>query len=302
MMPLVGRLVIILCLASLTMSLQNGAAQTPPMGFNDWNEIAAKYPPWSKGVNETDIRAVAQALVSTGLKDKGYVYVNLDCGYSNGTRDASGALIADKTKFPSGLKGLGAYIHSIGLKYGIYTSGSQCCAPKGSNDGLIGHEEEDAAQMAAIGIDYVKNDDCGSTDASFLKFRDALNKTGRPMVYSIHTSWTHGHKKGFGPADAVPVANIWRTTGDIRNDWADILNRAMLNDAYAHLAGPGQWNDPDMLEIGNKGVTDAEGRSHFALWYAVFILYSYCTHTLLYSCSTVLILYCTHTLVSGLQA
>jgi alpha-galactosidase len=236
------------------------------MGFNDWNEIAAKYPPWSKGVNETDIRAVAQALVSTGLKDRGYVYVNLDCGYSNGTRGASGALIADKAKFPSGLKGLGAYIHSLGLKYGIYTSGSQCCAPKGSNDGLIGHEEADAAQMAAIGIDYVKNDDCGSTDASFLKFRDALNKTGRPMVYSIHTSWTHGGKKGLGPADAVPVANSWRTTNDIRNDWADILNRAMVNNAYAHLAGPGQWNDPDMLEVGNKGVTDAEGRSHFALW------------------------------------
>ena len=127
-----------------------------PTCSNDWNEIAAKYVPWSKGVNETDIRAVAQALVSTGLAKKGYEYVNLDCGYSNGYRDAQGLLVADKTKFPSGLKGMGDFLHGLGLKYGIYTSGHQCCAPKDANDGVLGHEEADAKQLVALGVDYVK--------------------------------------------------------------------------------------------------------------------------------------------------
>lgn len=116
------------------------------------------------------------------------------------------------------------------------------------------------------GAEYVKNDDCGSTVASFATFRDALNATGKRVLYSIHTTWTHDHSKGISPAAAGAVANAWRTTNDISNNWAAILNRATTNNQYASLAGPGAWNDPDMLEVGNAGVSDAEGRSHFALW------------------------------------
>lgn len=241
--------------------LDNGVALAPPMGFNDWNEIAAKYPPWKDGLNESMVFAVAKALVDTGLRDKGYKYVNLDCGYTK-QRDSDGKLLADSKLFPTGMKAVGDKIKALGLKYGIYTSGKHCCA----NVGSFGHEESDVKQFVLEwGVDYVKNDDCGAP--SFQKFQDALNATGKHVVHSIHTHWTHtGKASELGPADSPPLANLWRTTNDIKNNWAAIIDRAETNNAYAALARKGAWNDPDMLEVGNAGVSDAEGRTHFALW------------------------------------
>eukprot|EP01065_Artemidia_motanka_P036222 TRINITY_DN44128_c0_g1_i1.p2 TRINITY_DN44128_c0_g1~~TRINITY_DN44128_c0_g1_i1.p2 ORF type:complete len:389 (+),score=143.44 TRINITY_DN44128_c0_g1_i1:62-1228(+) len=255
-----------LSLAAGAWGLDNGLARTPPMGFNDWNEIAAKYPPWQKGVNETIFLAVGETMNRTGLVAKGYKYLNLDCGYAASERGSDGKLVADAKLFPSGMPAVAAKVRALGMKFGIYTSGKQCCAPLLSDNGNLGKEAQDATQFVEEwGVEYVKNDDCGSEVASFSKFRDALNKTGKPVLYSIHTKWTHSTSSGISPETSAPVANIWRTTGDIKNNWPAVLDRAVRNNAHAAAAGPGGFNDPDMLEVGN-GLTDAESRSHFAMW------------------------------------
>eukprot|EP00936_MAST-01D_sp_MAST-1D-sp1_P001297 g1297.t1 len=238
------------------------------MGFNDWNSLAARYPPWSPpfGFNASAVLSIAQALVSTGLKEAGYTYVNIDCGWSTGFRTNDGAVVANATLYPGGLKKLFDQIHDLGLRAGIYTSGTMCCGPKGANDGIVGHELIDVEHFVDIGVDYLKNDDCGSTSDSFALVAKALNASGRRILHSIHTSFTHGHADALDPGHARPVANIFRTTPDIRNDWSSILDRIEKNDAFADLAGPGYFNDPDMLEIGVNGVSDAEGRSQMALW------------------------------------
>eukprot|EP00935_MAST-01C_sp_MAST-1C-sp1_P002051 g2051.t1 len=223
------------------------------MGFNNW------YTPWSLGkpFTEEQIKRVAEALVSTGLREQGYVYVNLDCGYSSGYRNkTTGQVEADKKRFPSGLKALSSFLHAKKLLFGIYTSGHQCCSPKDGDDGILGHEVQDVDHFAEMGIDFIKNDDCGSTNASFLKTRDAIRKNARPMVHSIHTSYTHGHKIGYPPqqASSVVQASLWRTAGDIGvGNWAAIMDRALQNNGYASV-------------VGNGGLTDAEGRSHMSLW------------------------------------
>ena len=145
------------------------------------------------------------------------------------------------------------------------SSGTQCC----DSNVRLGMEKDDANTFAAWGVDYVKYDDCGTTTQSFQALRDAINGTGRPMFYSIHSPWTHipssGIRKGPDPQTSVPLANCWRTTNDITNTFQAIMDRAHTNNKFAALAGPHHWNDPDMLEVGN-GLTDAEGRSHFSLW------------------------------------
>jgi len=266
-------LVLLLLLAGHGCALEREAVmQTPAMGFNNW------YTPWSLGkpFTEQDITRVAQALVSTGLRERGYVYVNLDCGYSNGYRDKkTGQVVADSSRFPSGLKGLGDFIHSLSLRFGIYTSGQQCCGPKDRDDGILGKEAQDVAYFSAIGVDFLKNDGCGSTDSSFLATRDAIRNSTRPMIHSIHTSYTHD-RTGFSPLEASSVvqANLWRTTGDIGihgpGTWSSILNCARQNNAYAAVVnsnlGQQGFNNPDILQVGNGNLTDAEGRSHFSLW------------------------------------
>lgn len=207
-------------------ALENGLARTPPMGTNDWNSLAVGYAPWTKwGFNASAVLATARKLVDSGLKDLGYEYVNIDCGWSSGFRDAaSGALVPNATLYPGGLAALTARLRALGLKAGIYTSGTMCCGPKGADDGIVGHEAADVAQLAALGFGYLKNDDCGSTTASFDAVRDLLlarAAAGQPVVHSIHTSFTHsGHAwpVAIDPAHARAVANTFRTTKDIRNN------------------------------------------------------------------------------------
>lgn len=258
-------------LLSLSADAHNVVLQSPPMGWNNW------YTSWSLGkpFTEQDISRAAQALASTGLRDRGYVYVNLDCGWSDGYRDKqTGQVFANSTRFPSGLRGLGSFIHDLSLRYGIYTSGHQCCSPKDGDDGIVGHEQQDVAHFADMGFDFIKNDDCGSTNESFLKTHDAISRNSRPIVHSIHTSYTHGHRIGFAPQQASNVvqAAMWRTAGDIGvGDWKAIIDRARQNDAYAAVVNDGVsgqhgFNDPDILQVGNGPLTDAEGRSQFSLW------------------------------------
>eukprot|EP00051_Salpingoeca_urceolata_P016939 m.227918 g.227918 ORF g.227918 m.227918 type:complete len:407 (-) comp18822_c0_seq3:57-1277(-) len=247
-------------------ALDNGLGRTPPMGFNPWNCFGTSAKgtqklPGSHPYNASVIRAVADAIVNTGLAKTGYEYVNLDCGYSTGFRDAQGNLQVNQTLYPGGIKPLADYIHSKGLKFGIYSDAGaqQCCSRvhKNADDGSLGHEVRDAQLFASWGVDYLKHDSCGAKEQSYPDMRDALNKTGRPMFYSVH---------GPSGSEAIPIANIWRTTRDITNSWDSVMNRIMVNDGFVDAAGPGHFNDPDMLEVGNPPLSEGENRAHFSLW------------------------------------
>ena len=244
-------------------------ALTPPMGWNSWNKFACN-------VSEDMIREMADAMVKSGMKDAGYQYVVIDDCWQV-TRDENGNIVADPHRFPSGIKALADYVHSLGLKFGIYSdAGSKTCAGR---PGGLGHEYQDAVQYATWGVDYLKYDWCNTTTqdakASYANIRAALDAAGRPIVLSIcewgkAQPWLWGKEVG---------GNLWRTTGDIQDRWAgkkewkpgDCCSYGVVDivDAEAELysyAGPGHWNDPDMLEVGNGGMTDVEYRSHFSLW------------------------------------
>jgi alpha-galactosidase len=237
----------------------NGLAKTPPMGWNSWNKFAG-------GVTDADIRAMADAMASNGMKEAGYTYINIDDTWE-GNRDAKGYITSNK-KFPD-MKVLADYVHSKGLKMGIYSSpGPNTCA---GYEGSFGHEEQDAKTYAAWGVDYLKYDWCSSrfiytgeeVQAVYQKMGDALLATGRPIVYSLcqygnHGVWKWGSEVG---------GNLWRTTYDIEDSW-DSMSRIGFKqqDGLAQYAAPGHWNDPDMLEIGNGGMTDTEYRTHMSLW------------------------------------
>lgn len=236
----------------------NGLARTPPMGFSTWNHFQTK-------IDDTTIREIADALVSTGMRDAGYVHVNIDDGWQ-GARDADGVL-RPNAKFPD-MKALTAYLHDRGLKLGIYTSpGPKSCA---GFEGSYGHEEQDARTFAEWGIDYVKHDWCSAgliyddadMPAVYQKMAEAIRATGRPMVYSICQ---------YGRADvwkwaAAAGGNLWRTTGDIVDGWQIMSMIGFGQDELAPYGGPGHWNDPDMLEVGNGGMTAVEYRTHLSLW------------------------------------
>ena len=240
--------------------LPGGLAKTPPMGFNNWNstECRAEF-------NGEMVKGIADLFVSKGLKAAGYQYVNLDDCWALPTRDGAGKLVPDPRRFPHGIKAVADYVHAKGLKFGIYTSaGIKTCNPAGFPGGL-GHETSDAQQFADWGVDYLKYDNCNNlgVDAKqrYRAMRDALRATGRPIVYSI-CEW--GENKPWEWAGEV--GQLWRTTGDISDSWASMLGIAKQNLPLAPHAGPGHWNDPDMLEVGNGGMTDTEYRSHFSLW------------------------------------
>src|ERR1700733_12123449 len=237
-------------------------ALTPPMGWNSWNKFACS-------VSEDMIRSMADAMVKSGMKDAGYQYVNVDDCWQV-SRDMSGNIVADPQRFPHGMKAVGDYIHSLGLKFGVYSdAGSKTCAGR---PGGLGHEYQDALQYAAWGVDYLKYDWCntGTEDgkAAYKTMSDALKSTGRPIVFSL-CEWGE-HKPWLWGKD---VGNLRRTTGDITDCWdckKDGSSGWLLNldqqvglDSYA---GPGHWNDPDMLEVGNGGMTPNEYRSHFSFW------------------------------------
>ena len=239
---------------------ENGLARTPPMGFNNWNTTHCR-----AEFNEQMIKDMADLFVSRGLKDAGYRYVNIDDCWAEPARDANGKLVVDRKRFPSGIKALADYVHSKGLKFGIYTSAGTKTCDKAGFPGALGHEVSDAQQFADWGVDYLKYDNCNNqgVDAKqrYTTMREAIKKTKRPMVYSI-CEW--GENKPWQWAQ--DVGNSWRTTGDIKDNWPKMVSIFKKNLPLAAHAKPGAWNDPDMLEVGNGGMTPAEYRSHFSLW------------------------------------
>ncbi|WP_199791347.1 NPCBM/NEW2 domain-containing protein [Streptomyces sp. 142MFCol3.1] len=241
-------------------ALTDGLALTPPMGFNNWNSTHCR-----AEFNEDMVKGIADIFVAKGLKDAGYQYVNLDDCWALPSRDANGKLVPDPVRFPGGIKAVADYVHAKGLKLGIYTSaGTKTCNSAGF-PGALGHEYSDAQQFADWGVDYLKYDNCNNqgVDARqrYTTMRDALKATGRPIVYSI-CEW--GENKPW--EWAADVGHLWRTTGDISDSWGSMLSILKQNLPLAPHAGPGHWNDPDMLEVGNGGMTDTEYRSHFSMW------------------------------------
>ncbi|MCO5992097.1 NPCBM/NEW2 domain-containing protein [Actinoallomurus rhizosphaericola] len=240
-------------------ALDNGLALIPQMGFNNWNATHC-----GADFNEDMVKGIADLFVSSGLKDAGYQYVNLDDCWAEQNRDANGDLVPNKTRFPSGIRALADYVHSKGLKLGIYSSaGTLTCA--GTMPGALGHEEQDARTWASWGVDYLKYDNCNNQGVDaiqrYTKMRDALKATGRPILYSI-CEWGSNQPWLWGK----DVGNSWRTTGDISDSYSSMLSIVHQNMALTQYAGPGHWNDPDMLEVGNGGMTGTEYRSHFSLW------------------------------------
>ncbi|MEV4781254.1 glycoside hydrolase family 27 protein [Burkholderia sp. LMU1-1-1.1] len=243
----------------------DGLADTPQMGWNSWNTFACD-------INEQLIKDTADAMVKSGLRDAGYQYVNIDDCW-HGKRDETGVIHPDKERFPSGMKALADYVHSKGLKIGIYSDvGATTC---GGRPGSRGYEYQDARTYASWGIDYIKYDWCDSKGLSsvgaYTTMRDAIRAAGRPMLFSI-CEW--GDTKPW--EWAKDVGHSWRTTGDIHMCFDCEFSEASYSrwgvlqilDKQAGLrvhAGPGHWNDMDMLEVG-RGFTEDEDRTHFAAW------------------------------------
>ncbi len=264
-----------LCLIAKAQSTQ--VAATPPMGWNSWNHFGEK-------VSDADVRAAADTMVSSGMRDAGYIYVNVDDAWE-GQRDAQGE-IHPNSKFPD-MKGLADYVHSKGLKFGIYSSpGPKTC---GGYEGSYGHEQQDANTYAKWGVDYLKYDLCSyesnmkmwdldhsekpvtttqqekavaMMQQAYEKMHQALLNTHRPIVYSlcqygIGAAWKWGPKVG---------GNLWRTTDDIRDNYRSMSLIGFSQAGLEKYAGPGHWNDPDMLEIGNGGMTPDQYRTQMSLW------------------------------------
>src|SRR5437588_4609200 len=260
-------LFLIVCLFASNASGQKfeQLARTPPMGWNSWNKFGCN-------VNEALRRETADAMVATGMKDAGYQYVVIDDCW-HGERDSLGFIQPDPTRFPSGMKALADYVHSKGLKLGIYSdAGSKTC---GGRPGSRGHEYQDALAYAKWGVDYLKYDWCKTeglnAGGAYSTMRDALSAAGRPIVFSL-CEW--GSNKPW--EWAKDVENLWRTTGDIYNcldcikdhgTWKQLGVMAILDlqKPLRQYAGPGHWNDPDMMEVGN-GMSVSEDRAHFSMW------------------------------------
>ncbi|WP_404423702.1 glycoside hydrolase family 27 protein [Nibricoccus sp. IMCC34717] len=269
------------CLLALTAGLVavsasaqkfEGLALTPPMGWNTWNTFESH-------ISEQLLKETAETMIANGMRDAGYRYIVIDDCWSQRERDANGNLVADPVKFPSGMKALADYLHERGFKFGIYNcAGLRTCA---GFPGGWGHEFQDARTYASWGVDYLKYDWCENNGANakdaYARMSAALKAAGRPIVFSL-CEW--GANKPWEWAE--PIGHLWRTTGDIYDSydgrlsyssgWKVILDKqatlvdAIGPDGLAKFAGPGHWNDPDMLEVGNPGLTLAESRSHFSFW------------------------------------
>jgi alpha-galactosidase len=230
-------------------------AGTPPMGWNSWNKFGCN-------VSEQLIREVADSMAANGMKDAGYKYVNIDDCWQV-SRDGQGNIIVDPERFPSGIKALADYVHGKGLKLGVYTdAGHFTCQHR---PGSYGHEVQDVNAYASWGVDYVKIDWCYAQglqpEVQYAKFHDAFEHASRPMVFSIcnwgvEAPWTWGPHTG----------NLWRTTGDISDHYDRMSVIGFSQDGLGKFAGPGHWNDPDMLEVGNGGMKHDEYIQHISLW------------------------------------
>jgi alpha-galactosidase len=247
---------------------RDSLAQTPPMGWNSWNKFACN-------VSADLLKTVAEAIATNGMKDAGYQYVVIDDCWQV-ERDEQGNIVADSERFPEGIKGVADYVHSKGLKFGIYSdAGTKTCAGRPASQG---HEYQDAMQYAKWGVDYLKYDWCNTgtrnPEEAYTTMSKALLSTGRPIVFSM-CEWGTAKPWLWGKG----IGNLWRTTGDISDKWTskkkwpdgncceygvvDILDQQVGLESFA---GPGHWNDPDMMEVGNGGMTTSEYRAHFSLW------------------------------------
>ena len=243
-------------------------AATPPMGWSTWNHF-------HHDISDALVRAQADAMVTSGMRDAGYVYINIDGGWE-GYRDADGVLHPNKN-FPN-MKALGDYIHSKGLKFGLYTGpGPTTCAGAAAS---YGHEAQDAKMFASWGVDYLKYDLCSFRvimrresngdlrksnaimQAAYEKMHRDLLATGRPIVFSM-CQYGWGKVWEWGPQVG---GNLWRTSGDISDNYGRMTSIGFREAGLARYAGPGHWNDPDILEVGNAGMTPDEQRTHFSLW------------------------------------
>jgi alpha-galactosidase len=237
------------------------------MGWNSWNRFECE-------INEQIVRDAADAMVASGMKDAGYEYIVIDDCWQI-SRDELGFIQADPHKFPSGMKALADYVHSKGLKFGLYScAGRQTCQ---NRPGSRGYEFQDAISYASFGVDFLKMDWCHSDGQnaveSYTLMRDALYSAGRPVVFSL-CEW--GLNKPW--EWAANVGHLWRTTGDIRDNWnipdakegkvwaGGVIINLDMQEGLEPFAGPGHWNDPDMLQVGNGGLTESQNRAHFALW------------------------------------
>jgi alpha-galactosidase len=234
-----------------------GLAPTPPMGWNSWNKFGCR-------IDERLIRETADAMVSSGMRDAGYTYVNIDDCWEAPQRDASGNLTTDSARFPGGMKALADYVHAKGLKIGIYSSaGTGTCQKRPAS---LDHEIADARTFASWGIDYLKYDNCNNENRPalerYMAMGSALKATGRPIVYSLcewgrNKPWEWGRTVG---------GELWRTTGDISDRWTSVMRILDQQVGLEKYSGPNAWNDPDMLEVGNGRMTNAEYVAHFSLW------------------------------------
>jgi alpha-galactosidase len=254
---------VLLLLAAAPGLAGDGLALTPPMGWNSWNKFACN-------VSEQLIKDAADAMLATGMKDAGYQYIVIDDCWQV-RRDEAGTIVPDPARFPSGIKALADYVHAKGLKFGIYSdAGTMTCQKRpGSKD----HELQDAKTYASWGVDYLKYDWCSSEgqDArdAYQKMSQALRASGRPIVFSI-CEW--GSSKPWTWAQGV--GHLWRATGDIQDCWdcgkswggMGVTHIVDLMQDLHPYSGPGHWNDPDMLEVGNGGLSLAESRAHFSFW------------------------------------
>ena len=252
-----GLLVLICIILSVGVFAQKfDLAKTPPMGWNSWNKFGCR-------VSEEVVVRVAEAMVTSGMQEAGYEYVIIDDCWQV-SRDENGEIVVDSTLFPHGMKYLADYVHSLGLKFGIYTcAGLTTCQKR---PGSRGYEFQDARTYARWGVDYLKVDWCyrgpgQNSLASYSLMRDALYEAGRPVVFSI-CEWGETQPWTW----AIDVGHLGRTTGDIRDNWDSMIHIVDKEKPLAKYAGPGYWNDPDMLEVGNGGMTTDEYKTHFSMW------------------------------------
>jgi alpha-galactosidase len=251
-------------------ALENGLARTPPMGWNSWN---LKVGP----ISAAEVRRITDAIVSSGMRDLGYQYVVVDDCWSENARDAQGSLVPTKALFPDGMKALADYVHEQGLKFGMYATPTTitCCRHPGSYN----HERRDAQTFAAWGVDFLKYDWCGVQSGEqgkvnkvdliqrYTTMRDELAATQRPILFSLCEK---GQETLDQPPDtaawSVSIGNMWRNTRDIGANWRSVMSNFDRQTGALDRQGPGGWNDPDMLQVGNPGLSDAENRAHFSLW------------------------------------
>ena len=236
-------------------SLNNGLGRTPQMGWNSWNKFGCN-------ITEKIIKDTIDTLITSGLLKSGYEYINIDdCWQID--RDQNGTIIPDPIAFPNGIKPLVEYAHSKGLKFGIYSDGGLFTCEH--RPGSLGYEEIDAKTYAEWGVDYLKYDNCHNKALNskyrYKKMGDALKNSGRNIFYSL-CNWGDDDVVKWGKS----IGNSWRTTKDIKDNWKSMIRIIDINNKWFKYAGPGGWNDPDMLEVGNGGMTTEEYKVHFGLW------------------------------------